>query len=54
MREENKRQEEKEREAPLHHNIYEFMAECFSDLAESPWLFESVDRLKETPQVLVN
>lgn len=50
MREENERQEEKGREAPLHHNIHEFMPDCFSDLAENPWLFESVDMLKETPQ----
>lgn len=48
-----KDKKKKEREAPLHHNIHEFMPECFSDLAESPWLFESVDRLKETPQVFM-
>lgn len=52
-REENKRQEEKGREVPLYHDIHEFMSECFSGLAESPWLFESVDRLKETSHVFM-
>jgi len=50
-REEIKRQ--KEREVPLYYNIHEFMPECFSDLTESPWLFESVDRLKETSHVFM-